>query len=84
MNQETRLEKIEEIMNRASTETLLSQEIIWEGGLQTFKVYKIPLEYLVYNKYNGRILSRTKSLEKQNKLIMNKSQKIFANLIDTP
>lgn len=69
MNQETRLEKIEEIMNRASTETLLSQEIIWEGGLQTFKVYKIPLEYLVYNKYNGRILSRTKSLEKQNKLI---------------
>ncbi len=28
-------------------------------------VYEIPLEYLIYNKYNGRILSRTKTLEKQ-------------------
>ncbi|MBK9767467.1 MAG: hypothetical protein IPP63_10825 [Chloracidobacterium sp.] len=28
-------------------------------------VFEIPLEYLVYNKFNGRILSRTKTLEKQ-------------------
>ena len=28
-------------------------------------VYRIPLRCLVYNKYNGRILSRTKSLEQQ-------------------
>jgi len=26
-------------------------------------VYEVPLEYLLYNKYNGRILSRTKSIE---------------------
>lgn len=69
MNQEARIEKIEEIINRCSSKELLSQEIMWEGVLKTFKVYNIPLEYLVYNKYNGRILSRTKSLEKQNTLI---------------
>ena len=69
MNQKDRLEKIERIVNRTDKEDLLSQEIMWEGNLKTFKVYNIPLEYLIYNKYNGRILSRTKSLERQNYLI---------------
>ncbi len=32
-------------------------------------IYKIPLDYLIYNKYNGRILSRTKSLESHGKEI---------------
>ena len=45
------------------------QEIPWQDALQSMPVYKIPLSYLVYNKYNGRILSRTKSLEKQNHII---------------
>lgn len=44
-------------------------EIPWEDALVPMKVYKIPLEYLVYNKYNGRILSRTKSLETQHQEI---------------
>ncbi|MGK0380255.1 MAG: hypothetical protein ACJA1Z_004089 [Patiriisocius sp.] len=38
---------------------------MWEKQLKTEKVFNIPLSYLIYNKYNGRILSRTKSLEKQ-------------------
>lgn len=37
--------------------------------MRAYKVHNIPLSYLIYNKYNGRILSRTKSLEKQNQSI---------------
>ena len=32
-------------------------------------VYKIPLSYLVYNRLNGRIGSRTKTFEKQNHIL---------------
>ena len=34
-------------------------------NLERMIVHKIPLDYLVYNKYNGRILSRIQSLERQ-------------------
>lgn len=34
-------------------------------GVSPFNVFKIPLEYLIYNKYNGRIGSLVKSFEKQ-------------------
>lgn len=59
MNSETRLKHIEDLKPYGKT------EIRWEDNLETMDIYKIPLKYLVYNKYNGRILSRTKSLEKQ-------------------
>jgi len=66
MNKETRVQKISEIMLRASYG---KQDILWHGRLQPMDVYEIPLEYLIYNKYNGRILSRTKTLEKQGREI---------------
>lgn len=66
MNKETRIKKIEALVERGKKdERPLGAEIPWEGSLQWMQVHKIPLEYLVYNKYNGRILSRTKSLERQ-------------------
>lgn len=66
MNKEVRIQKIQEIIERDKNRTdLLNHEIMWEKQLKTEKVYNIPLSYLIYNKYNGRILSRTKSLEKQ-------------------
>lgn len=68
MNQATRVEKIEGITSRTS-EIFGNQEIPWRDALAKFNVYKIPLEYLVYNKYNGRILSRTRSLETQGRTI---------------
>lgn len=70
MNKEVRILKIQEIIesNRNRTD-LLNHEIMWEKQLVKEKVYNIPLSYLIYNKYNGRILSRTKSLEKQNQSI---------------
>jgi len=69
MNKETRIQKIQEIINRDKDNPFGKMEIPWEDSLITKEVYKIPLEYLVYNKYNGRILSRTQSLEKQNYVI---------------
>lgn len=69
MNKETRIDKISEIVEIANREEskLLKWEIPWEGSLQRMSVYNVPLKYLIYNKYNGRILSRTKSLESQGK-----------------
>ena len=63
MNKETRIKKIAEILQG---EPFGTQEIPWQDELEQMNVYKVPLEYLIYNKYNGRILSRTKSLERQN------------------
>jgi hypothetical protein len=64
MKRETRIQKISNILQQ---ETKIYKEIMWEDQLKELPVYKIPLEYLIYNKYNGRILSRTKSLEAQGK-----------------
>lgn len=66
MNKDTRIEKIQEIVDRVP---FMTQEIPWQGKLEAMNVYKVPLELLVYNKYNGRILSRTKSLENQKRKI---------------
>ena len=62
MNKETRIKKIEEITSR---EPFGKQEIPWEDKLESMPTFKVPLEYLIYNKYNGRILSRTMSFERQ-------------------
>lgn len=81
MNKETRIKKLEEIRKG---EPFMIQEIPWKGKLEKMNVYKVPLEYLVYNKYNGRILSRTKSLEKQNYKIdadTDEGKKIIADLL---
>lgn len=67
MNKETRIRKISEIIDKGNPYG--KQDIPWEDVLKPTDVYKIPLDYLVYNKYNGRILSRTKSLESQGRQI---------------
>lgn len=66
MNRETRIRKIQAIVDRYKDNPFGKLEIPWENDLIPMESYKIPIEYLVYNKYNGRILSRTKSLESQN------------------
>ena len=67
MNKETRIQKIQEIIAREKP--FGNMEIPWEDVLVRKDVFKIPLELLVYNKYNGRILSITQSLERQNHII---------------
>ncbi|HRK54611.1 MAG TPA: hypothetical protein PK185_11905 [Cyclobacteriaceae bacterium] len=63
MNKEARIKKIQEWTK--VHEPMGKIEIPWDDELEPMDVFKIPLEYLVYNKYNGRILSRTKSIERQ-------------------
>lgn len=41
-------------------------QLMYHGERKTFDAYNIPLDYLVYNKYNGRIGSVVKSYERQN------------------
>lgn len=69
MNKETRIKKIQEIIDSNKDNPFGITEIPWKDKLESMKVYQIPLDYLVFNKYNGRIKSRTKSLEKQNRVI---------------
>lgn len=85
MIKEIRIQKIKEIIDRDKDRNdLLNHEIMWEKQLKIEKVYNIPLSYLQYNKYNGRILSRTKSLEKQNQEInleTDEGRNIIENLL---
>ena len=67
MNKEVRKQQIIKIKK---TEKPIGRiDIPWKDKLESMDVYQIPLDILVFNKYNGRILSRTKSLENQHKLI---------------
>src|SRR5690606_26425333 len=68
MNRQNRIQNIERI-TKSDEKPFGVMEIPWKDKLEPMNVYKIPLEYLVYNKYNGRILSRTKSLESQHRKI---------------
>lgn len=69
MNKETRIQKISEIVERDKANPYGKVDIPWRDTLEPMPVFKIPLSFLIYNKYNGRILSRTKTLETQNKTI---------------
>ncbi len=42
-----------------------SMDIWYKNERKSFPVYEIDLEYLIYNRYNGRIASFVKSYEKQ-------------------
>jgi hypothetical protein len=69
---EVRTQKIKEIYDGESYGV---KEILWNEGqlndasLQPMPYYKIPLEYLIYNVDNGRILSRTLALKGQEEII---------------
>lgn len=71
MDPKNRFEEIKRViaLTKSNENELLKIERMWRGKLKTFTVYDIPLGLLVYNKYNGRILSRTKSLEAQKEII---------------
>lgn len=62
MDKKLRIKKLEEIQKSDPYENI---RIWYEGENKKFPVYKIPLEYLIYNKYNGRIASLVKSFQKQ-------------------
>ena len=65
MNASERKAKLQELIaTKAPCRTGIP--IMYHGQRREFNAYEIPLEYLVYNPYNGRIGSVVKSYERQN------------------
>lgn len=66
MNAAERKTKLKEFTDHPETACRTGIPITYHGGIITLNAYAIPLEYLVYNPYNGRIGSVVKSYERQN------------------
>ena len=81
MNRETRITKITEVMNNPDSRCA-SKRILWKEEREEMDVYKIPLIYLIYNRENGRILSKIKSFEKhKGRLPIEEEEKIIADFL---
>ncbi|MHC3994341.1 hypothetical protein ACXWTF_05890 [Thiomicrolovo sp. ZZH C-3] len=63
MNAELRIEYLDNLKKTAKP--VSQKTIVYQNETQTLPVYKIDLDYLIYNKYNGRISSYVKSHERQ-------------------
>lgn len=66
MTAEERKTKLKEFTDHPETACRTGIPITYHGSIMTLNAYAIPLEYLVYNPYNGRIGSVVKSYERQN------------------
>ena len=64
MNAKLREEKLNELKN-SSSQPYAYKEITYKGSRKKLEVYEIPVEYLMFNRYNGRIGTYVKTHEKQ-------------------
>ena len=63
MNEAQRREQLKKIIEE-SKPVSTGVALRYQGETQRVPVYRIPLDILIYNKYNGRISSRVKAYEK--------------------
>lgn len=68
MNSLERKAKLAEIQSH-SPEAVNALKLPYQGETRAFNVYKIPLEFLVFNKDNGRIASLVKSYIREHQAI---------------
>ncbi|MCU5433564.1 hypothetical protein OCF16_10830 [Bacillus mobilis] len=61
LSEDLRIEKLNEI--KQSIPIMTGVKLFYKGQERKFNVYQIPLEYLVYNPYNGRIGTKVKTFE---------------------
>ena len=66
MDSTTRKAKLEELKTNQLNQAMTGIPLRYKGATRTEIVWRIPLDYLIYNKYNGRIGSDVLSYEKQN------------------
>ena len=66
MDTATRKAKLKELQSNNNNIAMTGIPLRYRGETRTVEVYKIPLDYLIYNKYNGRIGTDVLSFEKQN------------------
>lgn len=65
----TRKSKLMEVKSNQQNVVMTGIPLRYKGKSVPADVYRIPLDYLIYNKYNGRIGSVVLSYEKQNGLL---------------
>ncbi len=66
MDATTRKAKLNELKMNQQNQMMTGIPLRYKGSTRTEIVWRIPLDYLIYNKYNGRIGSDVLSYEKQN------------------
>jgi hypothetical protein len=66
MDAATRKAKLIELRVNNYSVAMTGIPLRYRGETRTENVYRIPLDYLIYNKYNGRIGTDVLSFEKQN------------------
>lgn len=66
MDATTRKAKLEELKTNQLNQIMTGIPLRYKGSTRAEIVWRIPLDYLIYNKYNGRIGSAVLSYEKQN------------------
>lgn len=69
MDATTRKAKLLEVRSNQDNVAMTGIPLRYKGRSIPSEVYRIPLDYLIYNKYNGRIGSAVLSYEKQNGLL---------------
>ncbi|MEK6211791.1 MAG: hypothetical protein AABM64_15710 [Pseudomonadota bacterium] len=62
MNEDLRVQRLDQIK---SNNPHSEMEIFYKADRRKLPVFQIPLDVLIYNKYNGRIASHVKSFERQ-------------------
>lgn len=65
MNKESRRQTLKEISENIDAVWMTGVRLRYQGEMREWKAYKIPLEFLIYNPYNGRIGSRVKTYEQE-------------------
>ena len=74
MNATERKAKLKEFVDHPERACRTGIPITYHNRLITLDAYEIPLEFLVYNPYNGRIGSAVKSYERQNHMLNPENQ----------
>jgi hypothetical protein len=65
MTKDLRIKALRDIQKNQANVARTGIPIVYKGEKKAYQAYKIPLNCLIYNKYNGRISSGVKSFEKQ-------------------
>jgi len=80
MDQESRVKYFDK---KKKEEPYSYKDIYYQGGKKKLPVYRIDLEYLVYNRWNGRISSLVKSYEKEKGIELDASDPKCIELIES-
>ncbi len=63
LSQQDRIKALQKLQAEAKPDR--EDYIVYKNEKKRMGIYQIPFDFLVFNKYNGRILSMTKSFERQ-------------------